>query len=226
MLNYGKYAKVTKPISFHPNNRPEKNELSIMPNFLKLSWDFNGEITKETFLIFKKAIQKHMKTERFQKAFFDAFNVATIEVTTFPKDKNYSKNSYNGDWYIDYKSDLYFPIKNWFCPEFKQEWKRLDSKFKNDEKFEGYYLNIVFKKIHFLYSERLELMEISDDFKNKRTAFNTLICQAFCVDKSDKKMKEFIFKSTGRKIYVDLKSEWCLEYSTETPIITKPTEIK
>jgi len=224
MLNYGKYASMVKKSHFQPEHQPETDQPRINSQFIDLSWHFSGNPTKADILKVKKAVNKHLKTDKFQSALKDSFNCVSIELTYFVKPeflKEYNMNIYRGDWYGTIKSDLLFPLDNWFNSDFRAEWKRLTKKGEEMQKISSFYLSVSFLEKHYINSEYQELTK-------HKTGNRPFLSQAYRANFSAgtlKRCKEFTFKSTGRKILYDPDAMYCFAYQEIDPFITKTTEL-
>jgi hypothetical protein len=228
-LNYGKYATMVKKSHYHPEHIPDEDQPKINSQFTDLSWHFEGNPTKQEILKAKKEVNKHLKSEKFQKALLDKFNCVSIELTYFidpSKLKEFGMYNFRGDWYGTIKSDLYFPILNWWGEDFKKEWREMQKKGEDLKNISSFYLSIVFSEKHYTSSEYEELMNF--EFPKKRTGNGTIIHQAHRANFSKetlKKCKEYTFNSTGRKILYDPESSYCFGYMEIDPFITVPTRI-
>lgn len=224
-LNYGKYAHFTKPHQFSPTYRGVNFEYSITSSFLEYCTK-SIDNAKEIYLPAKLAVNKHLKSAKFQKAFFNKFNAVTLEMCIYSDDL--INHTFGGNWWTDIKSDLYFSINNWFTPEFKEEYKRLQKK--GDEliqsgKITHYDIKPVFKELHFLPCEFEELLKLPFENQNK-TSVSTMMYQARRFSKHSeqkptayKRFKEVTLKSTGRKLLYDPKSEYCFLWYEIDPVI-------
>lgn len=219
-LNYGKYASMVKKSHFHPKHQPETDQPRINSKFTDLSWHFSGNPTQSDILRVKKAVNKHIKTERFQSALRERFNCVSIELTYFLAEG--IEIGFSNDWYGTIKSDLIFPLDNWFSSDFRAEWKRMQKVGESLKNITFFEIKPVFKEIHYTSQEFEELVKI--EFPKKKTSERTIIYQARRVDFSkDKqlKCKKFTFKSTGRSILYDSDSMYCFAYQNIDPFITK-----
>lgn len=224
MLNYGKFASMVKKSHFMPGHQPETDEPHINSQFTDLSWHFSGTLTQSDILKVKKAVNKHLKTERFQNALRDRFNCVSIELTYFLPSE--IKTGFSHDWYGTIKSDFIFPLDNWFSSDFRTEWKRLQivgELLKNITFFE---IKTVFKEMHYTSEEFEELVKF--EFPKKKIGVYTIIGQSRRVNFSEEtkmKCKKYTFKSTGRSILYDPDAMYCFAYQNIDPFITKATKL-
>lgn len=211
MMNYGKYAKANHPKVYHPKHRPEGLTYDLLTRFEEACWDNKIVINKSNYIEIKKLINAHYKTQKFQDALLARYNCVRLELTYYTTEVSIG---FSGNWWRTSKSDLLFPIEDWFTADFKTEYKRLQSL--GDAKGLEYDIKIAFAEQHFTSDEYEEAMELIGK-ADKKTSFNTYLYQSIRFIQSNapgrsSKWKEYTYKCSGRSIIYDPLGQYSFNY--------------
>jgi len=226
VLNYGKFVSKTKKEQFHPKSNIKEDRINFNFRFYEACWNYQGEKLQSDYLEVKKLVSAHFKTDRFKTAVKNAFNCVSIELTGFWTKESLSKLKYNfsRDWYTHIGSNVLFPLDGWYCKEFKTEYKKLQTtgdRLKKEGKIHSYYINIIFKEVHFTPSEFKEMVRCSES--EGHTALPVIQARRM-TEKLPERFSEFkkiTFKSTGRSIHYNT-NRYSTTYVEIEPFITKP----
>lgn len=211
-LNYGGYLKKYESINYSPKapkdfiasikEKESKNLYKLSGNFYEASFGLSGceDLTEDQAKEVKKKIDKHLKTDRFKKALKENFNGIIIEQADyFNFTSGFSDNwySYNEIGGIISISSTEEEIKNLTSMAINKEVKNPKS---IRTEFAPKYIERYFRNT----SEKQEFEAYFDSFKKPIGAAKWQLKRGSEKDSNIKDYKLFTFKSTGRKVKINI----------------------